>query len=99
MIAPENLAKLCYCRCCCLSDDPTDSTETVPFEGATFLYNRRTDCSCKWRWPYCVDHSDLRPEHIISMIAMRARDLGKPDAASEAYQLLARLHILIANLP
>lgn len=43
MIPKEKLPDICYCPCCCLSDDPADSEEVDS-------YNRCYECICKWRW-------------------------------------------------
>lgn len=94
MISPGNLNGVCYCPNLCLSDDPIDSTE-APFEGTP--YNRRIDCSCKRRWPGCLDY-DLSAREYARTIAMRARDVGRPIAAEHVLELFSEIEKYIDEL-
>lgn len=80
MIPEKDRRRLCYCRCCCLSEDPKDSdTDSFSRDGADRGYNRRTDCSCKVRWPIT---QDFTPGEVFMAARMRALDLGRPEQAA-----------------
>lgn len=81
-IPKEKLPYICYCPCCCLSDDPEDSAEYPPWEGAEPTYNRRYDCSCKQRWTSEGFGYGLDLNQSLRTIAMRARDLGNKTVAN-----------------
>ena len=98
MIPPERLNQICYCSCCCLSDGPEDS-EMITYSPGETPWNRRIDCSCKWRWPYCLEvnaYGDYTgaAETYAKMIAMRARDCEMEIIATEVTRISETLGLL-----
>lgn len=97
MIPPEKRSVLCYCPCCCLSDSPADSCEHPLEYAPTDLYNPRTDCSCKRRWPHALDY-DLDVRQFAMVLAMRARDCGEERIARQAEEALGSLYACAIDL-
>lgn len=89
-ISPDNIWRLCYCRCCCLGAEAGVSDEK---DG----YNRRMDCSCKRRWPWCPENEITVADHL-RMLEVRALDLGRKPTADSVAQYARKLRRQLAAI-